>query len=163
MRAHKYIMESFRKSYSEKSTIYRDRIHAWRNEATITKLATPSNIARARTLGYKAKESYTIVRVRIGRGRRKRRTPRGGRKPAKNVMFLSPGTSLQFQAEIKAGHKYPEFEVLNSYWVGEDGNYKYFEVILVDTRLEPYINLQKGRVFRGLTYLGRKTRGIAKA
>ena len=40
--------------------------------------------------------------------------------------------SIQRIAEARADRKYPNLEVLNSYWVGEDGKNKWFEVILVD-------------------------------
>ncbi|MCD6113822.1 MAG: 50S ribosomal protein L15e, partial [Thermoprotei archaeon] len=56
---------------------------------------------------------------------------------------------------------------------GEDGNYKWFEVILVDPhhpaiKNDPDINWvtqksQKGRVFRGKTSAGRKMRGLLKS
>ena len=48
-------------------------------------------------------------------------------------------------------------EVLNSYWVGEDGNYKFFEVILADPT-KPSVNVssaaRQGKAFRGLTSAG---------
>ncbi|OIO21620.1 hypothetical protein AUJ17_01570 [Candidatus Micrarchaeota archaeon CG1_02_47_40] len=160
MRAHNYIMQNFQKSYSDRNPEYRKRVSLWRREGTITIMEKPANIARAHALGYKAKESFLVARVKVGRGRRKRRTPSGGRKPARNMMFLSPHTSLQSQAEIKAARKFAPLEVLNSYWVGEDGNYKFFEVILVDLEKEPCVKLQRGRAFRGLTHSGRTHRGI---
>ena len=48
-------------------------------------------------------------------------------------------------AEERAGYKCGNLRVLNSYWVGEDGTYKYFEVIMVDPshktiRRDPRIN-----------------------
>jgi len=61
-------------------------------------------------------------------------------------------------------------EVLGSYWVGEDGQYKWYEVILADpfnpnvySRPEYSWLLQKnqrGRVFRGKTSAARKFRGL---
>ncbi|MEM2486836.1 MAG: 50S ribosomal protein L15e, partial [Candidatus Bathyarchaeia archaeon] len=67
---------------------------------------------------------------------------------------------------------FPNLEVLNSYWVGEDGRYKWFEVIMVDPhhpaiRADKDINWicekqHKGRVFRGLTSAGKKVRGLRK-
>jgi large subunit ribosomal protein L15e len=35
-------------------------------------------------------------------------------------------------AEERVARKYPNLEVLNSYWVWQDGRHKWFEVILVD-------------------------------
>ena len=40
--------------------------------------------------------------------------------------------SIQRIAEERTSKRYPNLEVLNSYWVGEDGKNKFFEVIMVD-------------------------------
>ena len=61
-------------------------------------------------------------------------------------------------------------EVLNSYWVGEDGKNKFFEVILVDPSA-PEIKADKDlnwlgkpshrrRVYRGKTSSNKKSRGL---
>uniref|UniRef100_A0A0K0D5H8 Ribosomal protein L15 n=1 Tax=Angiostrongylus cantonensis TaxID=6313 RepID=A0A0K0D5H8_ANGCA len=62
--------------------------------------------------------------------------------------------------------------VLNSYWVGEDSTYKFYEVILIDPfhkaiRRNPDTQwitkpVQKHRELRGLTSAGRKSRGLGK-
>ncbi|KAL6036902.1 hypothetical protein STEG23_013902 [Scotinomys teguina] len=62
--------------------------------------------------------------------------------------------------------------VLNSYWVGEDSTYKFFEVILIDPfhkaiRRNPDTQwitkpVHKHREMRGLTSAGRKSRGLGK-
>jgi large subunit ribosomal protein L15e len=60
--------------------------------------------------------------------------------------------------------------VLNSYWVGQDGKLKYYEVIMVDGH-HPSIRADKnlawmanathrGRAERGKTSAGRKGRGM---
>jgi large subunit ribosomal protein L15e len=83
---------------------------------------------------------------------------------------LTRNISIQRNGELKASTKYPNCEVLNSYNVGEDGNYKYFEVILVsknqpevqkDKTLKNVIN-KDGRAERGLTSAGKKGRGLVK-
>ncbi|MFQ6060450.1 MAG: 50S ribosomal protein L15e, partial [Thermoplasmata archaeon] len=68
--------------------------------------------------------------------------------------------------------RYPNMEVLASYWVGEDGRNKYYEVILVDPHHPSIINdpkinwicepAHKGRVYRGLTPAGKKGRGLRR-
>ena len=64
--------------------------------------------------------------------------------------------------------KYPNCEVLNSYYVAEDGLHLWYEIILVD-RTHPvimadprisWISSHKGRVYRGLTSSARKGRGF---
>ncbi len=155
MGMYKYIKETFEKEYHERSPIYRKRITEWRKLGTVVRIEKPTNLARARTLGYKAKEGIVMARVAVGRGSRKRPHPRGGRKPAKNVAYLSPGKSLRRQAEEKASRTFRNLEVVNSYWVAQDGMKKYFEVILADRKLLPGV---KGRAFRGLTSAGKKGR-----
>jgi large subunit ribosomal protein L15e len=40
--------------------------------------------------------------------------------------------NLRALAEERCGRKMPDLRVLNSYWVGQDGTYKYYEIIMVD-------------------------------
>jgi large subunit ribosomal protein L15e len=83
---------------------------------------------------------------------------------------LTPKKNLQWIAEERAARKYPNMEVLNSYWVGQDGEHKWFEVILVDRSHPAILNdakinwitrpPHKGRVYRGLTSAGKRARGL---
>lgn len=161
MGMYKYIQKSFQKEYHERSASYRARLSKWRKEGAVVRAEKPTNLARARTLGYKAKQGWCIVRVRVGRGMRKRPHPFGGRKPGKNYSYVQPGKSLQRIAEERAARKYSNLEVLNSYFVGSDGQYKYFEVILVDPKAYDG-KLGRGRAFRGLTSAGKRGRGLNK-
>lgn len=161
MASYKYIQKTFQEEYKTRTPEYKKRIASWRKESPLLRTEKPTNIAAARTKGYKAKKGYVVVRVRIIRGRRKREKPAGGRKPSKAGRFFSRAKSLQQIAEERAGRKFRNLEVLNSYWIGEDGEYKFFEVILIDKALVPeWRKLQKGRIFRGLTRSGRKERGL---
>ncbi|MBI4399606.1 50S ribosomal protein L15e [Candidatus Micrarchaeota archaeon] len=160
MGAYKHIKETFQKEYAERSSIYRQRISAWKDDEVVARIERPTNIARARELGYKALQGYVVARVRVRKGRRKRKQPDLGRKASKSGRFKSPGFSLQAIAEQKSNRKFENLEVLNSYFVGENGTYKFFEVILIDPNHNSVkINAkQKGRVYRGLTSATRKAR-----
>merc|ERR1719385_90992 len=78
----------------------------------------------------------------------------------------------QQMVEERVGRMCPNMRVLNSYWVTEDGNSKWFEVILVDPmhqriRNDPLLNWicnskHKHRECRGLTSSGKKHRGLRK-
>ena len=57
------------------------RLVEWRRQNTVTKIERPTNIARARSLGYKAKEGFSLARVKVKKGKRKRPKPAMGRKP----------------------------------------------------------------------------------
>ena len=143
-----------------------------RREGVIERLERPTNIKRARTLGYRAKQGFVMARVRVDKGGRMRPKPAGGRRPKRFGRYFTPGKSRQQMAEEKAGRKFPNLEVLNSYWIAEDGQHKWFEVILVD-KSHPVILADRkinwiaepqhsGRVFRGLTSAGKKTRGLVR-
>ena len=154
----------------EYQKLHKERLVLWRSEEVIKRLEGPTNLSRAHALGYKAKPGFIVVRTRMSKGGRKTRKPAGGRKPTSAGRFFTPGMSRQLIAEQRVADKFPNMEVLNSYFVGEDGIQKWYEVILVD-RTHPAILADKemrwitqkqhiGRVYRGLTAQGKKSRGL---
>ncbi|MFH8080391.1 MAG: 50S ribosomal protein L15e [Candidatus Aenigmatarchaeota archaeon] len=167
---YQYLKET-RKSKAVKE-LMRKRLIEWRREKRFVRIEKPTKPDRARELGYRAKQGFVIVRVRLLRGGRDRPDyTRGGRKPSKaGVKRFTPKLSLQTIAEQRVAKKYPNLEVLNSYWVGQDGKYVWYEVILVDKhhpaiKSDPKINWicepqHTRRVFRGLTASGKRARGL---
>jgi large subunit ribosomal protein L15e len=85
------------------------------------------------------------------------------------VNTITMAKSIQRIAEERAGRRYRNMEVLNSYWVAEDGKQKFYEVILVDPHSTSIKsdkdlcwvsdNVHRGRAVRGKTSAGRKGRG----
>ena len=149
------------------------RLQEWRREAAVQRIDKPTRLDRARSLGYKAKQGIIMARVGIRRGSaRKPRYIRGRRTKRMGMRKITRGKSLQRIAEERAARRFPNLQVLNSYWVGEDGRLKWYEIILVDTahpviKSDPRLNWlcrpnQKGRVFRGKTSAGTKGRGQRK-
>jgi len=157
MGAYKYIAQTLQKQYKARDSVFRQKIITWRKGPAMEKMERPANIARARRLGYKAKQGYIVVRCRVDKGRRTRRKPMGGRKHKNFYRFVQPGLSHQAMAEQRVNRIYRNMEVLNSYWIGEDGNYTFFEVILADPA-KPTVNvssvIRQGKSFRGLTSAG---------
>ncbi len=157
MGAYKYITQTLQKQYKERDAAYRAKVIAWRAGPAMVRVESPTNLPRARTLGYKAKQGYIIVRTRVDKGRRTRRRSNGGRKHKNYYLFVQPQMSHRAIAEQRVNRVYRNMEVLNSYWVGEDGNYKFFEVILADAS-KPSVNvssaIRQGKSFRGLTSAG---------
>lgn len=149
-------------------SVYKEKVRKWSKEQVVTRAERPSRLGRARSLGYRAKQGYLIARTRIGKGGRKRPTIRKGRKPSKSGLFFTTEQSLQAIAEKRVARKFPNMEVLNSYYIGESGTHRYYEVILVDPnhpsiKADPKISWvggQRKRVFRGLTSAGKKSRGL---
>ncbi|WP_290597633.1 MULTISPECIES: 50S ribosomal protein L15e [unclassified Archaeoglobus] len=167
-----YIREAWKRPYEGfVGELMWQRLQKWRREPAVVRIERPTRLDRARSLGYKAKKGIIVVRVRIRRGGRRATRPNKGRKSkGLAVNKRTPKKNLQWIAEERANRRYPNMEVLNSYWVGEDGRYKWFEVILVD-RDHPaiktdkqlfWVSSKKGRVYRGLTSAGRKARGLRR-
>jgi large subunit ribosomal protein L15e len=88
------------------------------------------------------------------------------------VRKIVPKKNIQLIAEERAARRYPNLEVLNSYPLGDDGQHRYFEVIMLDPS-HPVIKsdqdlgwvanvTHRGRVYRGLTISGRRTRGLLR-
>ncbi|MFH0835629.1 MAG: hypothetical protein V1834_00515 [Candidatus Micrarchaeota archaeon] len=127
---YRYVQKSFTQAASKRSEAFKSRLTAWRKQKTVQRAAKPTNPLRARALGYKAKKGFAIVRVKVKRGKRVRRSPVMGRKPGKNRKRENPGKSWQWFAEQKAWRGHRNMEIINSYWVGDDGSHSYYEVIL---------------------------------
>ena len=149
------------------------RKQEWRKTPPIERVERPTRIDTARKYGYKAKQGFIVARVRVRRGGMRKSRPTGGRKPKRmGVLKITPAKSIQRMAEERAQRKFMNTEVLGSYWIWEDGQYKWYEVLLVDLH-HPVIKSDKDinwicekqhkrRVFRGLTPAGKKGRGLRK-
>ena len=170
--AYKYIAQEW--ANPEKSFVdelMRQRLVEWRKQQTVTRIERPTRLDRARKLGYKAKQGFVVSRVRVRRGGLRKQRPRSGRRPKRmGVHKFKPAKSLRLIAEERAARKFPNLEVLNSYWVGEDGRSKWFEVIMLDPN-SPVIKTDRdvswitekqhqGRAFRSLTSAGKKIRSL---
>ncbi len=171
-----YLQEAWKERYQNPAltALWRQRIIAWRRQPSVVRIEKPTRLDRARSLGYKAKQGIVVVRVRVRKGGLNRPRPNKGRRPKRmGVYGYAPAKSTRLIAEERAARKYPNLEVLNSYYVAEDGVYKWYEVILVDPH-HPAIcrdndlkwicsRKHRGRVFRGLTSAGKKMRGLRKS
>jgi len=150
-----------------------DRLITWRREPVFTRVDRPTRLDRARTLGYRAKQGYVMVRTRVRRGSLRKHRFTGGRKPrARGMNKITLDKPLQQVAEERVQRHYPNMVVLNSYWLASDGRHHYYEIILVDPnhpviRADPKINWicearMKGRAHRGLTSAGKRARGLRR-
>ncbi|KCZ75225.1 hypothetical protein H311_03792 [Anncaliia algerae PRA109] len=176
MSATLYLREIRKKKTSDLSRyLYTTRCYQYRLSTAIHKVERPTHIDKAHLLGYRAKQGYSIYRVRIRRGGRKKKAVNGnthGKPVNAGIYEQKPAQSLQALAEIKLGKKIGNLRILNSYWVGQDGVFKYYEVIVVDPnhngiRNDPKINficnpVMKHRECRGLTSATKKSRGLGK-
>jgi large subunit ribosomal protein L15e len=170
--AYKYIAEAWAKP--EKSfvkEINRQRMVGWRKDSVIIRIDKPTRLDRARKLGYKAKQGIVMARVRVRRSGMRKVRPRAGRRQKRmGLKKFKFSKSMRLIGEERVARKFPNLEVLNSYWVGEDGRSKWYEVILVDPQ-HPSIKADKNinwicekqhhrRVFRSMTSAGKKVRAL---
>jgi len=174
MGAYKYLEELWKKKQSDVLRfLLRIRCWEYRQLAAVHRASRPSRPDKARRLGYKAKQGYVIYRARVRRGNRKRPVKKGivyGKPANQGIMQVKFERNLRSVAEERVGRRCGNLRVLNSYWVNQDGMYKYYEVILVDPshnaiRNDPRINwlckpTMKHRELRGLTAAGRRSRGL---
>ena len=166
MGMYQYIREAWKKP--RELDFWQQRLVKWREEPATLRVERPTRLDKARSLGYRAKPGFLIVRQRVNRGGRQRPQIRHPRRP--KAMSRRKDLTMNYQsvAENRAARKYPNCEVLNSYYAGEDGLHYWYEIILVD-RVNPsiladpkisWIMRHKGRSERGLTSAGRRSRGL---
>lgn len=174
MGAYKYLEELWRKKQSDVLRFVL-RIKSWeyRQLPAIHKVNRPSRIDKARKMGFKRKQGYVVYRIRIRRGGRKKPVSKGivyGKPVNQGIQHLKPNRSHRTIAEDRVGRRCKNLRVLNSYWVAQDGTFKFYEVILVDPKhkaitRDPRINWicsskHNHRENRGLTSIGKKGRGL---
>jgi len=149
----------------DKKTL-RERMVEWRKLEAQVKVEKPLRLDRARALGYKAKKGFVIIRIRLKRGGHKRPRPNKGRRSKRLHARKTLKMSYKWIAEQRVERKYKNLVVLNSYQIGKDGVYYFFEVICVDPQ-RPEIKKDKNckkqnqkRTMRGLTSAATKSRGL---
>ena len=111
----------------------RQKAVIWRNQNAVTRVEKPSRIARARRLGYKAKQGIIVIRMRVGTGGMRKQRPRGGRRPKHlGVTKIKADVSMKQVAERRVLERYPNMKLLGSYFLYKDGMHYWFEIILAD-------------------------------
>ena len=162
-----YLRQAWKKP--DKETL-RQRMIEWRASEAVVRVENPLRVDRAHSLGYKAKKGVFVARVRVIRGGHRRPRPNKARIGRRLHTRLNLKMNYQQICEQRAARRYPNCEVLNSYWVGKDGMHFFYEVIMVD-RAAPEIKTDKQlgfmakpanntRIFRGLTSAAAKARGL---
>jgi len=166
----KYVKELWKKPKAGLKDILKTRLIEWRKGCAVVRIEKPTRIDRARGLGYKAKQGIIVVRVKVLRGGRQRPLIKKERRSKHRRRRRIVGKNYQWICEERANKRFVNCEVIGSYNVAKDGRYAYYEVILADKN-HPSIKKDKdlkwisesqhtGRVYRGLTSAGRKSRGL---
>jgi large subunit ribosomal protein L15e len=127
--------------WKSNNDVLKSKAVVWRTEEVIHKINRPSRLDRARRLGYKAKQGIIVVRIRVGRGGMRKQRPVSGRRPKHfGVVHIKQGIKMRKVAERRVGEKFPNLEVLGSYYLHRDGMYMWYEVILADTNHPAILN-----------------------
>jgi large subunit ribosomal protein L15e len=130
---HSYMTATWANMWKSNNDVLKSKAVVWRTEEVIHKINRPSRLDRARRIGYKAKQGVIIVRIRVGRGGMRKQRPVSGRRPKHiGVVHIKQGTNMRKVAESRVSEKFPNLEVLGSYYLHKDGRYLWYEVILAD-------------------------------
>ena len=141
----------------------------------IVRVTRPSRPDKARRLGYKAKQGFVIFRVKVRAGGRKRQNSKGivyGKPSSQGINKMKDSRALKTIGENRVGKIAGNLRLLNSYWIGQDASYKYYEIIMVDPSHNAIRNdarynwicngVHKHRESRGLTSIGKRHRGLRR-
>jgi large subunit ribosomal protein L15e len=143
----RYIAATWINMWKSKASELKSKAILWRTEPTIHRIQRPSRLDRARRLGYKAKQGIIVVRARVGRGGMRKQRPVSGRRPKHlGVIHIKQSISMRKVAERRVKEKFPNMEVLGSYYLYKDGNYFWYEVILADPN---HPSISKDKEMRG--------------
>lgn len=164
---YQYLREAWKKP--DKKTL-RERMIDWRKSEVFTRVDKPLRLDRAKSLGYKDKKGFVVIRIRIKRGGHRRPRPNKGRRSKRLHTRKNLTMSYKWIAESRVERKFKNLEVLNSYLIGKDGIHYFYEVICVDPQ-RPEIKSDKttswitqgsnkNRASRGLTSAAKKSRGL---
>src|SRR5919202_6394236 len=130
---HSYMATTWINMWKSKAGELKSKAILWRTEPTIHRIQRPTRLDRARRLGYKAKQGIIVVRARVGRGGMRKQRPVAGRRPKHlGVTRIKQSVSMRKVAERRVGEKFPNLEVLGSYFLHKDGKYLWYEVVLAD-------------------------------
>lgn len=165
-----YIKQIWKKPSEEFTIDQRKRMIDWRASERVTKIEKPLRLDKARAIGYKAKKGFVVLRVTVKRGGHYRSRPASRRRGSKQGVRKVLKMSYQWIAEQRAQNHHKNLEVLNSYPIGADGKFYFYEVIMVDPEA-PEIKSDKNinwickpenrkRALRGLTSAAKKSRGM---
>jgi large subunit ribosomal protein L15e len=119
--------------WKENSPEIRAKAVEWRKQNALVRVDRPSRIQRARRLAYKAKQGIVVVRMRVGKGNMRKKRPVAGRRPKHlGVLRIKPALSMQRVAERRVLERFPNMNLLGSYYLHQDGLYLWYEIILAD-------------------------------
>ncbi|MCS7133424.1 MAG: hypothetical protein RMI43_01240 [Candidatus Caldarchaeum sp.] len=130
---YKLVGELWRERPEALKVLLRKRMVEWRKERAVERVDTPLRLDRARSLGYKAKQGYVVLRVRVRRGGFSKPRPRAGRRQkALGVVRHKVNVSMKEEAIQKVRKHFPNLKPLGAYPLTQDSLYRWYEVVAFD-------------------------------
>src|SRR5574339_870104 len=130
---YKHLAKTWINMWKTNSEQLKSRAIGWRRELAIHRINRPSRLDRAHKLGYKAKQGIIVIRTKVGRGGMRKQRPVSGRRPKHlGVVRIKQAESMKLVAQRRVNEKYPNMEVLGSYFLYKDGKNIWYEIILAD-------------------------------
>ncbi len=83
----KYVKNLWTENSRKRKELLKTRFVEWRAQPSTIRIEHPTRPDSARSVGYKAKEGYIVVRQRLPRGQRMREQIRAGRKTKQRRRF----------------------------------------------------------------------------
>ncbi len=131
-------MGSFKYIHANEMALYKSEerkkeiLQEARDGPIVERIENPTKITRAKAVGYKAKQGYIVVRVRVSKGDFRRPRPNHARRPSKSGLYYKLAISKEGIARSRALKIFKNMEVVGSYFLIEDGKNKWFEIIMAD-------------------------------
>ncbi|BBL45456.1 50S ribosomal protein L15e [Nanobdella aerobiophila] len=167
---YKYIRKFWRDDNELTKRIWINRLVEFRRQPEIHRIYRPTRLDKARRLGWKPLNGIVLLRIRVKKGLRKRKDMPRHVKTVNYYYYRPLDISLRSIAEQRAQRKYSNLEVINSYYVAEDGKYKWYEIIMADPNNPNIYNREeyswllyrknRKRALRGLTPSFKKARKL---
>lgn len=131
-------MGSFKYIHGNEMSLYKNEdrkkelLQEARNQPIIKRIDGPTKLAKAKSVGYRAKQGYIIVRVRVSKGDFRRPRANHARRPSKSGIYYKLAISKENIARNRALKVFKNMDVVGSYFLIEDGKNKWFEIVMLD-------------------------------
>lgn len=141
------LRREWRSRDDRREALRKERLMRWRRQGAVVRVPKPLRLDRARALGYRAKQGYVVVRVRVRRGGFSKPRPRSGRRQkALGVVKHKVNVSTKREAVGRASRRFPNLDPLGAYWLAEDGMNMWFDVLMIDRSI---VKEKRKRVGKG--------------
>ena len=126
---YRYIARAWRKMWKTNTVELKAKAVIWRTEPTVKRIDRPSRSWKKHADWVtRQNKGIVVVRTRVGRGGMRKQRPVSGRRPKhQGVVHIKQSDNMRKVAERRVNEKYPNMEVLGSYYLHKDGMNIWYE------------------------------------